>query len=198
MNKAIAVALMLGMSSQATVAVAADPASDTVQSLQNGLLAIMKAGASAGLSGRERLILPVIDRTFDIPLMTRLAVGPSWTSIDAPDQAKLVSAFRDMTIAEYAWNFDGYSGERFTIAAQVLTRGSDKLVRTTLVSPGGDPESLNYRLRKIDGQWKIIDVYYRNSISQLATRRSDFATVLKKGGAKALISHLERLAAKPG
>jgi len=198
MNKAIAIAFMLGMSSQAAVVHAADPASDTVQTLQNGLLAIMKAGAPAGLSGRERLILPVIDRTFDIPLMTRLAVGPSWTSIGAADQAKLVSAFRDMTIAEYASNFDGYSGERFTMAAQVLTRGSDKLVRTTLISPGSNPESLNYRLRESGGKWKIIDVYYRNSISQLATRRSDFATVLKKGGAKALISHLEQLAAKPG
>lgn len=198
LNKAITVAMMLAVSSQAAVAQATDPASDTVETLQNGLLAIMKAGSSAGQSGRERLISPVIDNVFDIPLMTRLAVGPSWTSIDKPDQVKLVSAFRDMTVAEYARNFDGYSGERFNIAPQVVTRGSDKLVRTSLILAGGKPESLNYRLRMNGSRWKIIDVYYRNSISQLATRRSDFAAVLKKGGAKALINHLERLAAKPG
>lgn len=198
MNKAIAVALMLGVVGQATVAEAADPASNTVQALENGLLTIMKAGSSAGQSGRERLISPVIDRTFDIPLMTRLAVGPSWIGIPASDQAKLVSAFRDLTVSEYAKNFDGFTGEHFAIAPQVETRGGDKLVRTTLISPGSDSESLNYRLRESGGQWKIIDVYYRNAISQLATRRSDFATVLKKGGPKALIGHLERLAAKPG
>ena len=197
MNKALAIALMAGMSSQVVAAQAADPAGITVEALQDGLLSIMRAGSSAGQSGRARLIAPVIDRTFDIPLMTRLAVGPSWTGIAAPDRTSLVSAFRDMTIAEYARNFDDFSGERFTIAPQVTTRGSDKLVRTTLASPGSDPESLNYRLRQSGGQWKIIDVYYRNSISQLATRRSDFAAVLKKGGAKALIRHLEQLAAKP-
>ena len=190
--------MILAASSQAAVAQATDPANDTVQTLQSGLLAIMKAGSSAGQTGRERMISPIIDNVFDIPLMTRLAVGPSWTSIDKPDQVKLVSAFRDMTIAEYARNFDGYSGERFDVAPQVVTRGSDKLVRTTLTSPGSNREALNYRLRMNGGQWKIIDVYYRNSISQLATRRSDFAAVLKKGGAKALINHLEQLAAKPG
>ena len=36
-----------------------------------------------------------------------------------------------------------------------------------------------------------------NAISQLATRRADFERVLKTGGAPALISHLNRLAARP-
>lgn len=198
MNKAIFAALVVGLSSQAAVAGVTDPASGTVEALQNGLISIMRAGKSAGEAGRARIIAPVIDRAFDLPLMTRLAVGPTWTGISAQDQAKLVSAFRALTISEYAKNFDGYSGERFAVAPQVVTRGSDKLVRTKLISPGGDSESLDYRLRKIGGEWKIIDVYYRNSISQLATRRADFARVLAKGGAPALIAHLNALAAKPG
>jgi phospholipid transport system substrate-binding protein len=102
-----------------------------------------------------------------------------------------------LTIAQYAKNFDSFSGERFVMTPQVETRGGDKLVRTTLVVPGGSPEALGYRLRQSGGQWKIIDVYYRNSISQLATRRADFARVLASGGAKALVSHLNELAARP-
>ena len=79
----------------------------------------------------------------------------------------------------------------------VEVRGVDKLVRTTLTSPGSPVEELNYRLRETGGQWKIIDVYYKNAISQLATRRSDFAGVVNKGGAPALIAHLNQLAANP-
>jgi phospholipid transport system substrate-binding protein len=184
------------LSSQVAVAEVADPAGSTVQSLHEGLLSIMRAGASVGQSGRARMIAPIVDEAFDLPLMTRLAVGPAWTGISAQDQAGLVSAFRAMTIAQYAKNFDSYSNERFIMAPKVETRGADKLVRTTLVS-GGDSEPLNYRLRQSSGKWKIIDVYYRNSVSQLATRRSDFARVLAKGGARALISHLNQLAAKP-
>jgi len=179
------------------MAQAADPALDTIQGLNTGLLGIMRAGSGAGLAGRARQIGPVVDRTFDIPLMTRLSVGPAWNGFAAPDQQNLVAAFRALTVAQYAKNFDGFGGEKFTVVPQVETRGTDKLVRTTLASPGGDSEVLNYRLRQSGGQWKIIDVYYRNAISQLATRRSDFASVVAKGGAPALIQHLTRLAANP-
>lgn len=193
----LAAALGLALATPAAHAQAADPANGTIQSLHTGLLSIMRAGSSAGQAGRARIIGPVVDRTFDIPLMTRLAVGPAWTGIAPGEQTALVSAFRSLTIAQYAKNFDTFSGESFAVSPQVETRGTDKLVRTTLVVPKGSSETLNYRLRQSGGAWKIIDVFYRNSISQLATRRADFARVLKTGGASALITHLNRLAARP-
>lgn len=176
---------------------AADPAQATVRMLDDGLVAIMKAGKAAGVAGRSQRIGPVIDRTFDLPLMTRLAIGPRWTSLAAADQQALVAAFRRLTVSQYARNFDGYSGEQFTIAPQVEVRGGDKLVRTTLTGSGA-PIPIAYRLRQTGSGWRIIDVFYKNAISQLATRRADFAGVLASGGAKALVQHLDQLAAKSG
>lgn len=176
-----------------------DPAIAPIDALDNGLLGIMKAGKAAGEAGRAQRIGAVVDRVFDIPLMTRLSVGPTWNSFSAKDQAALVQGFRNLTVAQFAHNFDDYSGEKFTIAPQVETRGTDKLVRTTLVIPGRPSEQLNYRLRDSGGgQWKVIDVFFRNSISQLASRHADFADTLAKGGAPALITHLNKLAANPG
>lgn len=169
----------------------------TVNALDAGLLQIMKSGRAVGAKGRAAAIAPVIDRTFDLPLMTRLAVGTAWTGFALADQQALVAAFRRMTIAQYASNFDSYAGETFTVNPQVEARGGDRLVRTTL-SGKGSSEALSYRLRQSGGSWKIIDVFYRSSISQLATRRADFAGVLKSGGAKALVTHLNALAAKAG
>ena len=97
-----------------------------------------------------------------------------------------------MVIGQYATNFDSFSGEKFTIDPEVETRGTDRLVRTTLIQPHEEPIAIAYRLRASGGSWKIVDVFYRNSISQLATRRSDFSRVLATGGAKALIRHLDR------
>jgi phospholipid transport system substrate-binding protein len=193
---AAAAAVML--SAGPALAQASDPAVATVQMLDNGLIATMKAGKAAGVSGRTARIGPVIDRAFDIPLMTRLAVGPQWTSISPADQQALVAAFRRMTVSEYAKNFDDYSGQSFVVAPNVEARGGDKLVRTTLKDPQGSDVAIAYRLRQDGGQWQIIDVFYKNSISQIATRRSDFAGVLQKGGAKALIAHLNALSAKAG
>ena len=205
MRKVLPVLLSLGLSAMTAfvacpvpaAAQAGDPAFATVEALNGGLLEIMHAGAAAGQAGRERQIAPVVDRSFDIPLMTRFSVGPAWLSFTPHDQAALITAFRAMTIAQYAHNFDGWAGERFTMSPQVVTRGLDKEVSTTLSTPGGGSEPLNYRLRASGGQWKIIDVYYRSNISQLATRRSDFASVLANGGAPALIVKLNRLAASP-
>lgn len=178
------------------LAQAVDPARAPVQALSDGLLAIMKAGGAR--AGRAAKIGPVIDRAFDLPLMTRLAVGASWPSLAAADQQALVASFRRMTIAQYASNFDSFSGESFAIDPNVQARGGDKLVRTTLNQPGKAGVPISYRLRQSGGSWKIIDVFYKNAISQIATRHSDFAGVLAKGGAKALIAHLDAVAAKGG
>ena len=172
-----------------------DPAIAPVQALDAGLLSIMKAGAKAGVKARAASIGPVVDRSFDLSLMTRLAVGPSWTTIAPADQTALVAAFRRLTVNSYAANFDGFSGQSFTVVPQVETRGGDKLVRTTLNDPHGTPVAISYRLRQSGGGWRVIDVFYK-SISQLATRRSDFGTVLQRGGAKALLARMDQLAAK--
>lgn len=192
MRRPITLALLLAFSTPTSAQT--DPARATVQSLDDGLLVIMKAKSSE--KSRAQSIAPVIERTFDLPLMTRLAVGPSWTTISPSDQQALVAAFRRMTIAQYAANFDSWSGESFNIAPQVDSRAGDRLIRTTLNTPGKDPVSISYRLRASGGDWKIIDVFYRNSISQIATRRSDFSSVLAKEGAKGLVAHLDKLAAK--
>ena len=192
MKPVFAFALAGALAATPAVAVAAEPAVATVETLHGGLLSIMRAGGNH--AARARAIGPVIDRTFDIPLMTRLAVGPSWNTIPAAQQNALVQAFRALTVSQYAKNFASFDGERFATAG-VDARGADKLVRTTLRS-GTKTETLNYRLRGSGGSWKIVDVFYRNAISQLATRRADFARVLKTGGATALIAHLNRLAAR--
>ena len=189
-------ALALATAPTLAVAQAGDPARAPVQALDTGLLQIMKAGKAAGRAGRTATIAPVVDRAFDIPLMTRLAVGPSWTAIAPADQTALVAAFRRLTASQYAANFDGWSGETFAIDPQVDSRSGDKLVKTTLTQAHGGPVAISYRLRDTGSGWRIIDVFYKNAISQLSTRRSDFAAILQTGGAKGLVQHLDKLAAK--
>ncbi len=174
----------------------ADPARAQVQTLDDGLIAIMKGGSSLGTAGRASRIGPVVDQTFDIPLITRLSVGPDWVKVAPADQTALVAAMRRMTVGQYATNFSSWSGHTITIDRRIETRGADKLVRTTLSAPKEEAVPIAYRLRQSGGKWRVIDVYYRNAISQLATRRADFASVFARGGAKALIARLDALATK--
>ena len=168
---------------------AADPAVDKVDSLDNSLIEAMKAGKSAGAQGRYKLISPTVESAFDLPAMLRVAVGPDWAKIAPDDQEARTTAYRRYAIANYAKNFDGYSGQKFTIAPDVQTRGADKIVKTQLTG-GGTNVSLLYRMRDTGSGWKVVDVFYNGSISQLTTQRSDFSATLTSGGAKALVAKL--------
>lgn len=189
-----------GMAAIVAIAPAAaqvqDPARAPVQALSDGLISIMKGGTRLGFAGRAKAIAPVVDRSFDLPLMARLSVGPAWTSASPADQAALVAAFRKLTINQYASNFDSWAGEKIVIDPKVDVRGTDKLVRTTLAQPKGDAVQIAYRMRQNGADWKIIDVFYKNAISQLATRRDDFQSIVAKGGVRALVGHVNQLADK--
>jgi phospholipid transport system substrate-binding protein len=113
---------------------------------------------------------------------------------DADHQA-LIRAFTRLTAASYAHNFDRFDGERFEVIPTVETRGPDKIVQTRLYPSGKAPVNLVYRMRQSEGRWKVVDVYY-DAISQLTTRRSDFAAPLASGGEKGLLAHLDEASAK--
>lgn len=175
---------------------ASDPAATQIDSFDNALLAVMKDGKSLGYKGRYARLTPAVERALDLEAMTRVAVGPSWTTMSDTDHVELVRAFKRLTVASYAHNFSSYSGQSFTTDPNVETRGPDKLVRTRLATGSGAPVSISYRMRESGGAWKVIDVYYQGTISQIMTRRSDFASTLASGGPKALVSHLNALADK--
>jgi phospholipid transport system substrate-binding protein len=166
----------------------ADPAIATIEGLDSALIGAMKAGKSAGAEGRYRKMLPAVERAFDLPTMTRFAVGSAWSSYSTQDQAALIKAFTRLSAANFAHNFDSYGGEQFKISPEVQTRGLDKLVRTQIVSAGSAPTDLNYRMRQAGGTWKVIDVYF-GAISQLTAERSDFAATASLG-AGALIQKM--------
>ncbi len=187
---ALPLALLFAAAAPAA-ALAADPAADRVDAFNHALLDTMKQGKALGATGRFRRLQPAVEQAFDLPTMTRVAVGPAWSTLSPADQEKLVTAFGRMSAATWAHNFDDYSGETFKLGAVSSNASGDKLVRDQLVQKGGDPVSLNYRMRNSGGGWKIVDVFYNGSISSIATQRSDFASTLSNGGAPALIKKLD-------
>ena len=192
LSLAAAALILLSLGGQAAVAAQADPAAAQVEAFDNSLLAAMKAGKAVGAKGRARQLAPAVQRAFDLPSMTSFAVGPAWSQFTPAQKQQVIEAFTRLSVASWAHNFDSYSGEQFVIDPNVQTRGTDKVVQTKLTRPGGDPVSLIFRMRQVGGSWKIIDVYY-GAISQLTTRRSDFAGPVASGGAAGLVAHLNQL-----
>jgi phospholipid transport system substrate-binding protein len=180
----------------AAFAQASDPAAAKIESFDAAVIKTLQAGKAAGAQGRAKVVGPAVEQTFNLPYMARVAVGPDWAKMSADDQAALQKAYSRYAVANWAKNFDNYSGQKLELDGPVVDRGADKLVKTKLTGPGSSPVSLAYRMRQDGGAWKVIDVFYNGGISQLATQRSDFASTLSNGGAKALVSKLDSLTEK--
>jgi phospholipid transport system substrate-binding protein len=169
-----------------------DPAAIQVQRLHTSLLESMRAGSSLSITDRYRKLEPVIEQVFDLPVMTRIAIGPGWTNFSAEQQQAAIAAFTRLTIASYVHNFHTFAGEKFELDDNILTRGVDRIVQTKIISSHDEPTSLVYRMRESGGLWKIIDVSY-DGASELTMRRSDFTAAIAAGGAPVLIAHLNKL-----
>jgi phospholipid transport system substrate-binding protein len=171
-----------------------DPAATTIANLYATLTDTMKHGHELGAEGRFQKLAPAVDAAFNIPVMVQFVVGPSWSTMSPADQQAVTAAFRRYTIADYAHNFDSFNGERFVINPSVIVRGADHVVQTMLYPAKGDAVTLNYRMRQVGDSWKIVDVFLQGYVSELSTRRSDYAATVASGGGAALAKKLNALA----
>jgi len=162
---------------------------DTVRSFYDALLATMRNGPALGAQGRYNRIAPVVHQVFDIPFMTRLAVGPEWAGLNETQRQQVAQAFQRYVAAIYAERFDSYAGERLQVTGERASAGGT-IITSQIVKSNGEPVNINYLMRDNGGVWQIADVYLDGTISELATRRSEFASILRTGGINGLIQAL--------
>lgn len=174
---------------------AAVPAVDTIKGFYDTLLSVMQQAKALGIKGRYEKLDPAIHKAFNLPLMTRLSVGPDWQKLSPEEQKSLTEAFSDLSVSTYAARFDGYSGEHFDVDPNPTPTSGGLIVNTKLVESSGEVVVLNYLMRDGDAGWQILDVYLKGTVSELATRRSEFSAVLRREGAKALVQLIQSRAA---
>jgi phospholipid transport system substrate-binding protein len=192
--KAVAFAAGLGLS-MLSYPVHAAPASggDTVQGLYDALLGTMKNGRILGQSGRFTQLEPVIRRSFDIASMTRLSVGPFWAGLTEGQRQQVSESFGRYISAIYADRFDSYAGQKLEVTGE-QPAPSGVMVKSQIVKASGEPVRVDYMMRRSGDNWLISDIYLDGAISEVATRRSEFAAILKNDGIDGLIAALNRKA----
>jgi phospholipid transport system substrate-binding protein len=192
-----ALCLVAGLAAAAlSYPVSAAPASggDTVQGLYDALLGTMKNGRILGQSGRFMQIEPVIRRTFDIPSMTRLSVGASyWAGLSEAQRQQLTESFGRYISAIYADRFDSYAGQKLQVTGE-QPNPAGVMVKGQIVKANGEPVKVDYLMRRTGDGWLISDIYLDSAISEVATRRSEFAAILRTDGVDGLIVALNRKA----
>ncbi len=191
---ALPLAILAGRRAASAVDPGAAPA--LIERFYATLLDVMKQAKRLSFDERYKRLAPAIEQAFDLGLMTRIAIGPGWAGLAADQQQRLSAAFARYIISNYANRFDDYGGERFEVSPKAVPNPNGVIVESRLVKTNGEPVNLNYLLRQdAAGSWKVIDVYLSGTISELATRRSEFSTVLQRNGFDALVQLIEQRSA---
>src|SRR5436190_6649209 len=166
-RKALCLAAMLAAASALPYPVHAAPASggETVQGLYDALLGTMKNGRVLGQSGRFTQLEPVIRRTFDIPAMARLSVGPSWANLSEAQRQLVTESIGRYISAIYADRFDSYDGQKLRVTGEQPAAAAI-MVRSQIVKANGEPVNVNYMMRRKGDSWLISDIYFDGAISE--------------------------------
>lgn len=160
-----------------------------IEKLHDTLLAVMK---KPGYDGRFTELMAELPKTYDIGFMARMSVGRrQWKQLSPEEQQRWLDSFGKLLAANYAGRFKGFSGHAFKTLGHEAANNSTLLVRTELLVPGEENVYLNYRMRLDGDTWRIIDVFLNGTVSEVALRRSEYGSVLKRDGFPKLMTTLE-------
>jgi phospholipid transport system substrate-binding protein len=175
-----------------------DPAVQTVRDLYASFTVALKDGPGP-LAKRVEAVAPALDKAFDFPTMTRIAVGSKWSGFTPEQQAAVIEAFKRSLTVTYANRLARAAGGKFDVTPKVEERGAQRVVPTRVTASDGDDSEVDFVVN--DGT-RIQDVLLNGDVSEIAAQRNALSAPLKSGGADGVVKFLRQradgmLAAKP-
>ena len=165
-----------------------------VQQTTDAVLAVL---ANKGLTADQKRakIEEIVYGHFDFRTLSRLVLARNWRRLSTEQQNEFVDEFKKHLSMTYGKNVETYNNERAEITGDREDPGGDWTVKTKIVRPNAADILVDYRLRKEDGVWKVIDVIIEG-VSLVANYRSQFQEIVSNQGPAKLIDILREKNAK--
>lgn len=138
---------------------------------------------------RREQLRAVIYPRFDFPEMAKRSFGSNWQRLSAEQQREFVEVFTDLLEEAYVGKIESYSGEKFLYVGETQNKVFSE-VNTKVVTSKGEEFSINYKLRDVDGTWKVYDLVIEN-ISLVNNYRSQFHRVLAQSSFDGLLRKMK-------
>jgi phospholipid transport system substrate-binding protein len=122
---------------------------------------------------------------FDFNEMAMRSLGANWRRIDPQQRKEFVSTFTALLEKTYADQIDLYDGQKVIYTGENID-GNYAQVDSRVIDKNGQTYSVNYRVHKVDGKWKIYDVVAEN-ISVVNNYRSQFNRVIARSSFEELL-----------
>ncbi len=139
------------------------------------------AGASVSEEERLRRFRDLFSTAFDLPEIGRFVLGRHWRTATEAQRTEFLKLFEDYTVLTWARRFKEYSGETLRVGTVVKDGENMVLVETKLERAQGAPIPVSWKLRKPDGDFKVVDIVVEG-VSLAITNRSDISAVVQSNG----------------
>ena len=179
----IAVLIFMPLASRAD-----ETATKVVERLNAAIREVLPKAQELGYEGRFQRLKPALEQAFDVEFMAEKSLGKHWKELKDEQKKAWVDAFRDFMVATYAANLDKDTGQKFELIGEEKAEHDTTLVKGRVVDPAATPFDLTYRLHPTPKGPRIIDVQFKNSVSELALRRADFTSLVARDGFDALLT----------
>ena len=174
----------------APAAFAAGAPAAVVEGLHNALIANMKHGKDYGCDGRIKHLEPVVDSSFDAPLIAQAVMRRHWGELNDAQRNQLIAQFREIMVVTYASQFNSFGGESFTTQDTQSLPNGDQMVHARLTTGSGDSVAFDYILHGKDGAYRIVNVV-ADGVSDLALRSTQYNRLFEQKGFDGLIGWLQ-------
>jgi phospholipid transport system substrate-binding protein len=128
---------------------------------------------------------------FDTPYAAQLVLGQHWRNATPEQRKRFVDAFYKSLLYTYGDAMVDFTGDRLKVLpTKVADTDERATVRTEIKRSNGTKVSVNYSLRKVNGEWKAWDVVI-DGISYVKSYREDYGAEVQQKGLDAVITRLE-------
>lgn len=134
----------------------------------------------------EQKIIPHLD----FRESAQLAMGKSWNTATAAQQAQITVEFRSMLTRIYSNAIDVYRGQTMRVLPLRQPPGSTEVtVRNQYLREGRPPVPVEYAMKKTPEGWKIYDISVEG-VSLVLTYRAEFESITRVSGIDGLLKRL--------
>lgn len=137
---------------------------------------------------RRAALQDLIRGSFDLDLTSQLVLGKFWGRATLEQRRVFKDLFAQYLLNLYARQLDAYRVETLAVIASNRVGENDILVQTSIVRDG-EPTDAVWRVRALNGEYRIIDVLI-DGISLTLTQRNEFASVIGREGLDGMLTVL--------
>ncbi len=174
---------------RAVPASADDPQTQLVRQLTDAVIGVLQGKGPSPEQKREKIKAIVIDYV-DFETMSRLVLARNWSGLTDDQKKQFTEEFKQHLAVTYGKNVESYNNEKVQITGDRDEGRGDWTVQTKILRPAGGGDILvDYRLRQVNGAWKVIDLVIER-VSLVSNFRSQFQDIMANGGIDRLLKLL--------